>query len=122
MLVYVDNVLHIARDPKKDMDRMNSIYQLKDGVGPTDRYLGDSVGKFQLHDGSVAWEITCVDYTKGAIEKFMKTLQVSGTALNNFGYGKRPYPPSYRPELYVTSKLDDEITNRYQKLSGILRG
>ena len=28
MLVYVDDVLHISHDPNKDMDQLDSIYQL----------------------------------------------------------------------------------------------
>ena len=65
--------------------------------------------------------MTCVDYIKGAIEHFVKTLQESGTALKNFGYGRRPYPSSYRPELDATLELYDYMTNRYQQFIVILR-
>ena len=37
MLVYVDDILHIAEDPKEDMKLINEIYRLKEGAGPWDR-------------------------------------------------------------------------------------
>ena len=115
MLVYVDHVLHIAHDPKKDMDQLKSIYRFKNGAEPLDRYLCDNVREVQLQDGSVAWSMTCVNYLKGAIEKFVNTLQESGTALKNFGYGRRPYPSLYIHELDVTLELDDKMTNCCQQ-------
>ena len=65
--MYVDDVLHIAHDPKKYMDQLNSIYRFKDGVGHPDRYIVVNAGKVQLQDRSVAWSMTCVDYPKRAI-------------------------------------------------------
>ena len=38
-----------------------------------------------------------------------------------FGDGKRPYPSTYRPEMDITSLLDDVLIQRYQHLIGILR-
>ena len=37
MLIYVDDVLHLAEDPDTDMDRLNKLYRLKDGTGHPDR-------------------------------------------------------------------------------------
>ena len=42
-------------------------------------------------------------------------------SLSHFGTGLRPYPASYRPEMDVTPTLDEEMTNRFQQLIGILR-
>jgi len=53
MLIYVDDVLHIAEDPSEDMSRLSQIYRLEGDMGPPDRYLGDNVNKIQLHDDSV---------------------------------------------------------------------
>ena len=41
--------------------------------------------------------------------------------MKEFGTGLRPYPASYRPEMNVTPTLDEEGTNRFQQLIGILR-
>ncbi|GFH55427.1 hypothetical protein CTEN210_11903 [Chaetoceros tenuissimus] len=121
MLVYVDDILHIAEDPKVDMALINSIYRLKEGVGPPDRYLGGSMQRVQLQDGSVAWSMNCVEYLQGAISNVDKYLNECGSALKNYGDGKRPYPSSYRPEMDVTPELDAEVMNRYQQYIGVLR-
>ena len=46
---------------------------------------------------------------------------MDNTALNNYGYGHRPYSSRFRLELDVTDELGEELTNRYQKLIGVLR-
>ena len=58
MLIYVDDVLHIAENPKEDMAKLGRAYRLKDNVGPPDRYLVGNVEKAQTNDGSVAWSIS----------------------------------------------------------------
>ena len=121
MLVYVDDILHIAHNTKVDMDLLHQVYRLKDGVGPPDRYLGANIDKVQLSDGSACWSMTCIDYIKGATENVNKMLQEDKSALKNCGDGKRPHPSSYRPEIDVTPELDERLTNRYQQLIGILR-
>ena len=42
------------------------------------------------------------------------------TALDNYGYEHRPYSSRFRPELDVTEELGEELTNRYQKLVGVM--
>ena len=121
ILVYVDDILHIAEIPEEDMKLINSIYRLKDGVGPPDRYLGGTMEKVQLQDGSVAWSMDCVEYLKGAISNVDNLLKESNSSLKAYGDGKRPYPSSYRPEMDVTSELDAERMNRYQQFIGVLR-
>ena len=39
----------------------------------------------------------------------------------NYIYGHSSYSSRFSPELYVTEELVDELTNRYQKLIGVLR-
>ena len=121
MLVYVDDILHIAHDPNIDMKLISRYYRLKEGSGEPDRYLDGNIEKVQLYDGSTAWSMTCVDYLKGAIANVDKMLNESNAALKNFGVGHRPYPSSYRPELDVTNELNEEQLNRFQQLIGILR-
>ena len=43
MLIYVNDILHIAENPNEDMKLINEIYRLKKGVGPPDRYLGGTI-------------------------------------------------------------------------------
>ena len=50
------------------MDAINKIYQLKEGFGPPDQYLGANVEKLQLEDENVLWSANCVYYLKSAID------------------------------------------------------
>ena len=90
MLVYVDDVLHIAENPEEGMREISRVYRLKDGVGPPGRYLDGNVQKFQLQNGSVACSLSCHDYLKSAIQNINKGLEEHHVALKNFGTGSRP--------------------------------
>jgi len=54
MLIYVDDVLHVAEDPEEDMKKLGQVYRLNDGVGTPDRYLGGNIERVQTSNGSVA--------------------------------------------------------------------
>ena len=45
MLVYVDDVLNLAKDAQEDMLKLNQVYPLKEGFGPPDRYLRANLDK-----------------------------------------------------------------------------
>lgn len=113
MLVYVDYILHIAKDPKEDMKLINEIYRLKEGIGPLDRYLGGTMKRVQLSDGRLAQAINCVGYLKGAILNIDNLLKESNLSLKLYGDGKRLYPSSYCSEMDVMSELDAEMMNRF---------
>jgi len=121
MLIYVDDVLHIAEDPEEDMAKLGQVYRLKDGVGTPDRYLGGNIERVQTSDGSVAWRLSCYDYLTNAIQQVKNELNQKGLTLKQFGTGLRSYPACYRSEVDVTPILDEERTNRFQQLIGILR-
>jgi len=121
MLVHVDDVLHLAEDPSEDMTRLSKIYRLKDGTGEPDRYLAGNIERVQTSDGSVVWSLSCHDYLNNAIQQIKSELSQKDLALKQFGTGLRPYPASYRPEMDVTPTLDEEGTNKFQQLIGILR-
>ena len=49
MLVYIDDILHLAHDPKEDIDAFNCTNILKeDIVGPSQMDIGANVEKFQM--------------------------------------------------------------------------
>ena len=112
---------HIGFNPKEDMYLLNVIYWLKEGFGPPDRCLGENDEKIQLKDGRVVWSTNCVDYLKSAIDKINNSYIVDKMALKNYGDGHRKHSSVFRPELYVTEELGEEMTYRYQKLIGVLR-
>ena len=121
MLIYVDDVLHIAEDPEEDMKKLAQVYRLKGGVGTLDRYLGGNMERVQTSDGSVAWSLSCYDYLINAIQEVEDELSQKDLTLKKFGTGLRPYPACYRPEVDVSQVLDAERSNRFQQLIGILR-
>ena len=110
-----------AEDPEGDMKRLGEMYTLKDGTGAPDRYLGGNIERVQVSDGSVAWSLSCHDYLSNAIQQVKSELAQKDLTLKQFDTGLRPYPACYRPEMDVTLTLDEEGTNRFQELIGILR-
>ena len=56
MLVYVNDVIHLAKYAQEDIQ----VYQLKEGFATSDRYLGANVDKVQLRDGRIVWSMTCI--------------------------------------------------------------
>jgi len=56
-----------------------------------------------------------------AVQQVKDELAKVNLTLKQFGTGLRPYPSNYRPEMDVTQVLDEEKTNRFQQLIGILR-
>ena len=69
MLIYVDDVLHIAEHPEEDMAKLGREYRLKDNVGPPGRYMGGNIEKVQTDDGSVAWSLSSYDYLINAVQQ-----------------------------------------------------
>ena len=65
--------------------------------------------------------MTCVDYLDGAIKNADLIIEGNKAALNSFGGEHRPCPSSYRPELDGTTELDEEFTNRFQQVIGVLK-
>lgn len=68
----------------------------------------------------MAWNISCYDYLNNAVKQVKDELSEKDLSLKHFGTGLSPYPASYRPEVAVTEVLDEERTNRFQQLIGIL--
>ena len=60
ILVYVNDVLHLAKDAQEYILIFNQVYRLKEGFGPPYRYLGANVKKFQLEDGRTGWSMDFV--------------------------------------------------------------
>ena len=67
------------------MDVLNIIYQLKEGFGPPDQYLGANAEKVQLKYGRVVWSTNCVDYLKTAIDNVDDSPGLDKVVLNNDG-------------------------------------
>ena len=94
ILVYIDDVLHFAKNAQEDMLNLNQVYLLKEKFGPPDTYLGANVDKFQLEKGRTFWYMTCIEYLLGYIKKVDSILEENKTALKSFGDGHHPYSSS----------------------------
>ena len=57
----------------------------------------------------------------GAIKNVDLMIEGNKLTLNSFRDGNRSYTSSYSPELDVNDELDVEFTNRFQKITGVLR-
>ena len=92
MLVYVHDVLQLAKDAQEYTFKLNQVYQLKKCFWPPDRYLKANVDKFQSENGRAVWSMTCVDYLQVAIKNIYLILEGKKTALKSFRDGHRTYP------------------------------
>ena len=69
ILVYMDNILIFSRTPKRVMDEIGKLYELKpDSVREPDIYLGANIEKVQLPDGRCEWAMTSRTYVKNAVK------------------------------------------------------
>ena len=84
------------------MDKLNLIYLLKQGFGPSDRYLGANVEHLQFYNGLIVWSTECVDYLKSATQRVNNPLGEYKAVLKNYFNGYRLYSSSYRTELDIT--------------------
>ena len=90
MLVYVDDVINLAKDAQEDILRINQDNQLREGFGPSGRYLGANVDKFQLEDEISVWCMTYVEYLRGAIKNVDSILEGNMAVLKFFKDGNCP--------------------------------
>ena len=99
ILLYVNDVLHLAKYTHEDILKLKHIYWLNGGFGPPDRYPRDNVNKFQLEDRRNFWSMICIEYLRGDIKNVYSILEGNKAALKSFRGGHRPYPSSYRTEF-----------------------
>ena len=107
MLVYVDDLIHLAKNAQEYTLKLNQDYGPKEGFGPPDRYLVANMDKVQLEDGITVWYMTFIEYLCGAINNVYSILEGNKASPKSFEDGYITYPSSYRPELEVTNELDE---------------
>ena len=128
LVIYVDDVICIHKDPKIIMDNINSQFRLKGEVSIPDMYLGANVRrwKHQTVDGNVieSWAMGSESYCKEAIricEKLMQDHNLTFSSTRRNGKNTPFSNHTYRPELDATALCDEELHTIYQNLIGILR-
>ena len=74
-LSYVDDVLCISDDPMKNMKVIQSTFKLKDDkINEPKDYLGATLEKMILSEGSQCWSMWSAKYVKTAVQNVKETL------------------------------------------------
>lgn len=120
LLVYVDDILCVSHNPKAVMDKIASVYDLKDSVQAPERYLGANVKKVERDDGTDIWTMDGHEYVSNAVKIVEDMLREEGATLRT-KQTHRPFPEGYKPELDVSNVLSPELASRYSQLMGMLR-
>ena len=128
ILVYVDDLLIIDKQPEKFMEQIQGKFKVKpSSIEEPKSYLGADTSKANYPDGSFAWTMGSETYIKKAIKNLKKKLEEDG-----LGFNKRlsdtkiscPQPFSavnYRAELDTSTPCNDEQITLFQNIIGILR-
>ena len=126
IVVYVDDILSVAENPKIAIDRLGDVFRIKEGsVSEPKTYLGSSIRKWEgiKLDGSKyqTYAMGSSGYLKEAIRVVEERM-----AENSMSYpkakAKTPFTSaSYRPELESSKELSPKLITLYQNLIGILR-
>ena len=125
LVVYVDDVLSIHKDPDKVLNMINRDYRLKEPPECPTMYLGADISKFQIPGdvtGSTCWAMSADSHVKKAIDVVQSKLSADDVHFR--GTKKAPEHPfssqSDRPELDTTELCNDEQAQLYQSLIGIM--
>ena len=128
LLIYVDDVISVDIDPKKNIDLINQKFTIKKGsAGPPSIYLGANIQKLPSRTGGDCWGMSCEQYVKDAVKHVKTRLREEGYEFNkklsDIRYlPQQPYSSlNYRPELEISEVCSDSEANYFQNLIGVLR-
>jgi hypothetical protein len=121
VLLYVDDALCISENAEHVLrQEIGAYFDLKEeSVGPPDIYLGGSMSKIQLNDGTIAWSFSSSKYVKAAVANVETHLREEGRKLPM--RASTPLSSNYRPELDISEELKGSELAYYQSLIGVLR-
>ena len=115
ILTYVDDCLVISEHPRKIIDTLKHEYQyiIKDDAPPS-RYLGATMGRIQLKDGTWAWFMSAEQYLEEAIKEVERKWGKLEKLFTNRSLLDIPHIVGYHPELEQTDLLPDKDIQLYQ--------
>jgi hypothetical protein len=120
VLIYIDDILAIGKDPSTILRRLNKYFTLKEGsVGPPDQYLGAKIRPSIGVDGKKFGTQSSSGYVQEAVKNVERWLQEHNMKLP--ARSDTPMSTIYRPELDTSPVLSPEVANWYQSAIGILR-
>jgi hypothetical protein len=109
--------LAIGLDPSATLNTLETDYTflLKD-FGPPTRYLGASIGTYNLDDTTTCFSMAPDQYLVNDIFIVQSNLHKHGIKLNSIR-SDVPMTPGYHPEVDTSDPLDADATNMYQSYS-----
>jgi hypothetical protein len=114
ILVYVDDLLAIGMEPGATLNIFESDYNyVLTYFGPPTRYLGASIGTYDLNDHTTCFFMSPDQYLANAITVVQDNLQKYNMKLNSIRLDVT-MTPVYHPEVDTSDPLDADATNLYQ--------
>ena len=96
------------------------MWELKEAsIGPPKIYLGGTMRKVELENGSSCWAFGSAQYVRAAVNNVETYLKERGGSLP--ARVCTPLSNGYRPELDMSEELRPDEASYYQSLIGILR-
>ena len=102
------------------MKGIQRTFKLKDDkIAEPEDYLGASLEKIMISEGSNCWSMSSEKYVKAAVANVEEKLSKSNKILP--GRCNTPLKPGYRPEMDDSCELKADGLQYYQELIGVLR-
>ena len=124
----MNDILIIDKNPERFMNLLKENYTVKpSSIGEPKVYLGADILKAYDSDGSYAWTMGSQSYVKEAIRNVKKQLLLHKLRFNKklLDVKYSPKPPfssvNYKSELDTSLMCDQNQTNYFQNLIGVLR-
>ena len=126
LIVYVDDVLCISKDPDETLELINRDYRLKEPPAAPTMYLGADIKRYKATDaaGNVTecWSMSADSHIKKAMQIVKDKMNEEGVKFKSSKTAQQPFScQDYRPELDATEPCNDNQVLLYQSLIGIAR-
>ena len=129
LVIYVDDILCVNQHSKRIMDKLGSVYLLKDGsVEKPERYLGIDIKSWTIQGEDCimteCYAMSCKTYIGEAIrvvEKRMVDFNLSYPSTRRHGKDTPFSSSAYRPEREESEMCNENEITLYQNLIGMLR-
>ena len=110
VLVYVNNMRVFAKEPKKTMDDLGKLYELKpESVHEPDIYLGANMERFKCQITKLEWSMGSKTYVKNAIRVVEALITEDNPKAKLKSTARNPFPSGYKPKMGVTPELNNEL-------------
>jgi hypothetical protein len=122
IFVYVDDILVVSLQPEQTMNTLAKFYRLKENsVAKPSVYLGAQIKEHRLPDqpNKIMWSMSAEKYLKEAVRNLEMILAKDQKCLPTKVV--TPLTSNYRPELDVSTLLDQVHHTLYMQLIGTLR-